>query len=519
MTAGGWVWSIRRMVSAVQTLPPRPARQGGPRCACCGQTYPADYRLCPRDGTPLHPGEPPADPLVGSVLGATYRVARVLARGGMGRLYEAQHLRLDRRFAVKVLSDVHAAHPEQVMRFEREARALAPIASPHVVDVVDVLRTPDGRPCLVTALLEGEDLARRLAREGRLAPDEALAIARQMCRGLDAAHAHGILHRDLKPSNVFLASGPDGRVTVKLLDFGVAKLAGDPELTRSDAVVGTPSYMAPEQARGAARVGEAADVYGVGAVLYHLITGRPPYPTDEPTTVLARVLSEEPARPRRLAPDLPEEVEAVIQAAMARDPQERVRTARELGQLLSEVGEAAEPGEMGDRGATPSLKPPEGATAVLPGGVVRDTGELARRATRARPLAVALGATATLAGAAVVAVGLACLLGVLEVSPQEGAGLWLARLGALAAGLGVGAALFRHLRPRWGSAVAVETVRRRLWAGLLAGAAVCGASISAAAGLNAVQGVAMAPDGVSLALHLGVGALVGAARWAFGRRR
>ncbi len=226
------------------------------RCRTCGEEYPSDYLVCPRDATPLGLDREAEDPLLGVVLAGTYRIVRSLGRGGMGRLYEAQHTRLDRRFAIKVLHEAQSRSRDATLRFEREARVLSRIRSDHVLDVVDVLRTPDDRTAIVTARLEGEDLKARLDRVGKLEIGEAIALARQVCRGLAAAHAQGVVHRDLKPSNLFLDSGADGRTTVKILDFGVAKLAGEPELTRAGAVVGTPAYMAPEQARGSSEVDE-----------------------------------------------------------------------------------------------------------------------------------------------------------------------------------------------------------------------------------------------------------------------
>src|SRR5689334_16186816 len=208
-------------------------------CSTCHNVYPADFAVCPRDATPRADGHTPTpDPLIGEVLGRTYRIVRVLGEGGMARLYEAEHLRIDTRVAVKVIHDDLARDPDLLARFEREARAAGRIHSEHVVRVVDVLRTPDGRPCLVTELLAGEDLQVRLDRVKKLAVPEALAIAQQLCHAVADAHAVGVVHRDLKPSNVFLCER-DGETLVKVLDFGVAKLEDDDRLTRTDAVMGT----------------------------------------------------------------------------------------------------------------------------------------------------------------------------------------------------------------------------------------------------------------------------------------
>jgi serine/threonine-protein kinase len=363
------------------------------RCRTCGEEYPSDYLVCPRDATPLGMDRDVEDPLLGTVLGGTYRVVRNLGRGGMGRLYEAQHARLDRRFAIKVLHEAQSRSRDATLRFEREARVLSCIRSDHVLDVVDVLRTPDGRAAIVTARLDGEDLKARLDRVGKLTVAEAIPIAREICRGLAAAHAQGVIPRDLKPSNLFLESGADGRATVKILDFGVAKLAGDPELTRTGAVVGTPAYMAPEQARGSSEVDERADLYAVGAVLYRMLTGQPPYVGDEPAQLLSSLLHESPRRPRAIERSIPFGLAAVIQRAMARDPDARPEDALELERELAAF----------DGGApiAASWEPAPGKgdvnTLILPRGSVAKAEAIAKSARRARPLAVALAGLASLA--------------------------------------------------------------------------------------------------------------------------
>jgi serine/threonine-protein kinase len=316
---------------------------GVARCSACGSEYPPDYNVCPKDGTPLGGrAAPDDDPLVGEVLAGSFCIVGVVGEGGMGRVYEAEHVRLPRRFAVKVIAEQFARHQEAMGRFEREAQAAARVHHPNVLDVVDVVRAKDGRPCIVTELLEGEELGVMLERTRRLPIAEAVDVVRQACLGLAAAHAEGIVHRDLKPSNLFLCKRHEGGHLVKVLDFGVAKVTDGAALTRAGTVVGTPAYMAPEQARGLPGVDARADVYAMGAVLHHLLTGRPPFDDDEPARILMRVATEKAAPIRRVDPALPEELELIVAGAMEPDPTRRFASAMELeSQLAAFAADAA----------------------------------------------------------------------------------------------------------------------------------------------------------------------------------
>ncbi|MFK8003525.1 MAG: serine/threonine-protein kinase [Polyangiales bacterium] len=298
------------------------------RCPTCGRR--ARGRECEHDGTELVALS--RDALLGEVLGGAYRVAAPLARGGMGRLYRARHVRLDRDVAVKVLSPDFAENELALARFFREVEALARIRSQNVVRVLDALQTPDGRPCIVTELLEGEDLQKRVSRQGTLPLGEALSIAQELTEALMAVHAEGVLHRDLKPSNVFLCD--DEQVRVRLLDFGVARLEEEGQLTRTGAVVGTPAYMAPEQVRGAVHADVRADVYGVGAILYRALTGHPPYSSGPAVTVLSAVLEGAPVAPSVHQPEMPLDIEALILRAMARKADQRFESAEALLEAL-----------------------------------------------------------------------------------------------------------------------------------------------------------------------------------------
>ena len=424
-------------------------------CTTCGRSYPAEFAVCPLDATPQGEVAKTTDPQIGMVLGHTYRIVRVLGQGGMARLYEAEHLRIDARYAIKIIHDELAREPNLLARFEREAHAAGRIRSEHVVRLVDVLRTQDERPCLVTELLEGEDLQARLDRVGKLGVAEALPIARQICRGVAAAHAVGIVHRDLKPSNVFLCQSA-GAPLVKIFDFGIAKMEDDEKLTHTGAVMGTIMYMSPEQARNASAAAPIADVYSIGAILYHMLVGQPPYGNLPAVSRFALVLHEEPARPRSLEPSIPEGVEAVIQHAMARDTATRIASAEELERQLA------------------IFDAPVAAAAVEPTAPVRVSEHTAQtialRARLARPTAVFTAVASSLALGAWLASLLAALLG----PTTRGERTLLAIMG-IAAVLGIAAWHVRALRVRWQSSPAVSRYIAPFSRALLAGVTAFGA--------------------------------------------
>jgi serine/threonine-protein kinase len=282
------------------------------------------------------------DELVGKTLNNTYVVERVLGEGGMGRVYEARHTRIEqKRVAVKVLHLEFARNTEVLARFQREAETAAAISHPNVVTVLDVDRTPQGLPYLVCEYLEGTDLSNHLKQVRRLDIVKAVYIARQLCKGLAAAHASNVVHRDLKPHNVFLVGDFEGSVPerpfVKILDFGLSRFLHtqdvDNQLTKTGYIMGTPAYMAPEQARGL-RVDHRVDIYGVGAILYATLTGRQPFDEESPQATILAVMHSEPARPRSLDSSIPMELELVIERAMAKKPEDRYQDARALDRAL-----------------------------------------------------------------------------------------------------------------------------------------------------------------------------------------
>jgi tRNA A-37 threonylcarbamoyl transferase component Bud32 len=405
----------REELSRSQRLVDSPKR----RCPACNAKYPLDFLVCPIDTTALeiHGVVTGDDPLIGEVVAGSFCVIGVLGSGGMGRVYEAQHVRLPRRFAVKVMHDVLARQSEAMVRFEREAQAAARVVNEHVLEVVDVVRTKDRRPCIVTELLSGESLGDVLDREKKLPLATAIAICRQVCHGLSAAHAAGVVHRDLKPSNLFLVKRPGNAIHVKIVDFGVAKL-NDSELTRTGMVVGTPAFMAPEQARGSASVDARVDIYAVGALLYSMLTGRPPFTDEEQARILVRLLTEDPPRPRSIDRSIPEGIEALIQRAMARAPQDRPASVDELDRLISQFDERVR-AEIVRISLPPGLAKEAAQGGVNEAHALELTGRMAanvtRRARYTRPATIGLAfLTIVINGAAAMtsgAVGLRVLAG------------------------------------------------------------------------------------------------------------
>jgi serine/threonine protein kinase len=267
----------------------------------------------------------------------TYELVAVLGAGGMGRVYRARDSRLGRDVAIKLLPSAYKADPDRIARFEREAQVLAALKHPHIGAIYGLEETAEVT-ALVMELVEGEDLANRLAR-GPLPAHDALTIARQIADALDAAHELGIIHRDLKPANICLQR--DG--TVKVVDFGLAKplLHGEntptlPAISQAaGAVIGTPAYMSPEQARGDA-AGREADVWAFGVVLYEMLTGRSPFSRPTTAETLACVLSA-PADERLLPLDTPASVRRLIRRCLVKDPKRRIR---HMGDVRNELDEA-----------------------------------------------------------------------------------------------------------------------------------------------------------------------------------
>lgn len=274
---------------------------------------------------------------VGQVIAEKYRLERLLGRGGMGEVYEARHVLVGRRFALKLLHPHMAQGSSALSRFLREARAAGSLENPHIAAVVDFATTSDGVPFLVMEYLEGVSLARLLANEGPLPVPRAVGLLLQICRGLEAAHAAGIVHRDLKPDNLLVVKNHDGTEQLKILDFGIAKLVDEPnaQLTHSGAVLGTAFYMAPEQARGEKQIDLRVDIYALGVIAFELLSGHKPHPGDGYNAILAHILTQPPASLAGVRPGLPVGLVELVEAAMAFEPAARPRSASAWGEALS----------------------------------------------------------------------------------------------------------------------------------------------------------------------------------------
>jgi serine/threonine-protein kinase len=276
----------------------------------------------------------------GQVIGGRFRLERALAIGGMGSVWLAYHLKLDLSVAVKFMDPELADSGSARARFEREARSAAMIKSPHVVQVLDY-GVHEDVPYIAMELLEGEDLADKLLREGRLDLPTTAAIVEPVCKALHRAYDAGVVHRDLKPSNVFLARQGD-EVVVKLLDFGIAKAVFVPasgEVTRAGALLGSPLYMSPEQVRKSREVDHRSDLWSLGVILYQALTGKMPFDSEELGALLYAICAEPFVPPSTLVPELGAAGDAFFDRALARDPEERFQSARELWAAFSALAE------------------------------------------------------------------------------------------------------------------------------------------------------------------------------------
>ena len=284
--------------------------------------------------------------LVGRVLAGVYRITRLIGEGGMGAVYEAVHLRLNKRVAVKLMSRELASNVEALARFHREAEITSRLGHPHLVNVIDFGSTDTGEPYLVMEYLDGEDLDHRIRRDSRLPLETAVEITKQVASALDAAHAEGVVHRDLKPANIYLVKVRGEADFVKVLDFGVSKIkAARTKLTRATAVIGTPDYMSPEQATGLIEeIDHRADQWALGCIVWEMLSGHAPFIADDMAALFYQVIHMDPHPLSRRAPGLPPEVEPVLRRALAKQAAERYPSIKDFSRAF----EAAATGRQRD---------------------------------------------------------------------------------------------------------------------------------------------------------------------------
>ena len=278
----------------------------------------------------------------GTVLRDTYEIVRRIGQGGMGDVYEAKHARLTGRYAVKVLPPEFALNEAVLSRFRREAQIASGLQHPNIVQVIDFHETDDGTPYLVMEYLDGEDLAAWMSRRGPIPLVEAMPIVEQIGAALGAVHRRGIVHRDVKPQNVFLIPQESGRTLIKLVDFGLSK-AHAPSLivTRQPMLLGTPQYMAPEQALARAdEVGPATDQFALSAIIYQLLSGRPPFVGERVSSVLYQIVHEDPPP---LGPSVDGRVEAVLRRALSKRAPDRFPS---MGAFVEALREASSAGAL-----------------------------------------------------------------------------------------------------------------------------------------------------------------------------
>ena len=338
-------------------------------------------------------------PAPGDLVAGKYRIERKLAEGGMGVLFEATHLQLEELVAIKFLREEVASKAEgdAVERFLREARSSIKLRSEHVVRILDVAALESGVPYIVMELLVGKDLDQIVTQSGPLPPTDAVDFVLQACEALAEAHQRGIVHRDIKPANLFLASRADGSPCIKVLDFGISKVSTGPGgkdlgLTNTQAVMGSPRYMSPEQLRASKSVDARCDIWAIGIVLYELLTGAPPFDGETMTAVCAAILQDQPASMTASRPEIPAALEAVVLRALEKDPARRFGSVAELAEGLRAFASSSGVTSVGRVQGTMRGSSPLFVTQTI--GSLNDVDVVAVQAPTAVPAPGALTSTA-----------------------------------------------------------------------------------------------------------------------------
>jgi len=324
-------------------------------CAACGSSYPLQVDVCPKDGARLTKLKAQPDALLGRVFDGRFEVRAALGQGGMGTVYRGWQITVDREIAIKVIHSKLASDRIAVKRFLREARLSSRLNQPNIVNVYDFGQTEDGILYIAMELLRGHTLGRELEAMRPMPIRRVLAIGQQLCDALDSAHNQGIVHRDLKPNNIVILDDPPGRDLIKVLDFGLAKsLVTDTSslVTNTNAILGTPLYMPPEQIEGRPS-DQRADLYSLGCILYQMLSGKPPFTGDTVNLVLAAHVGDPP---EPLPPSVPVMLARLVTRMMEKDPAKRVASAREARDVMQSVLEGGYPtSDVYD--TTPDVRP------------------------------------------------------------------------------------------------------------------------------------------------------------------
>lgn len=349
-------------------------------CRHCGEPHPITERVCPVTAQPLNttlhttsPERPwpasapaPVHPMVGSVIDNKYRIRSVLGEGGMGTVFEAQHLLLQRSVALKLIRPTMSDPLRAMKRMQHEARIAGAIGHPHICDVYDIGELPDGSPYLVMQRLVGETLADAIARERPFPAHHGIQIMIEVLSGLHSAHQMSVVHRDLKPQNIFLAERVGCEPLAKVLDFGLSKMTGSTpppgageelsSMTAIGSVVGTRFYMAPEQIVGA-EVDARADLFACGLILYETLSGQKPFAGSYAEELVTQPVAAAPVRLTVMRPELPAEADVVIARSLARNREYRYQSAKEFQDDLHALRDALSPraARRGDSRKIPSM--------------------------------------------------------------------------------------------------------------------------------------------------------------------
>jgi serine/threonine-protein kinase len=292
--------------------------------------------------------EKTGDELVGQMLNDRYRIDERISEGGMGTVYRATHVLMDKRVAIKVLHPSLAADDKIVARFSREARAASRISHPHALNVTDFGESASGVVFLVMEYLDGRTLKEVIQSDGPMPLARVVEIIKQVAGALDAAHGEGVVHRDLKSDNIMLMEAQNGSDWAKVLDFGIAKIkepvgVTDPALTAPNLIIGTPQYMSPEQCSQASEIDSRSDIYSLGIITYEMLTGHVPFTGESPTAIMMKHLQEPPPSVLEERDDLPPQVGMVITSALAKRPEDRFQSAGELSDALGEAAAGQKP--------------------------------------------------------------------------------------------------------------------------------------------------------------------------------